>query len=476
MNKASEHNIDSVKTNIKILNPLHRARKADPRYDGTNNPNIPGQNNELNAWMDVTLNGEEIDDELRLDAAYAKRNFDNSRFHDIDDIPMCGPPKRYTDKDITVEHATATANMLMNDSNLRTCRKTGMKIPKGYSRPATSTVSRPPLQRSALDRRHGDRRHKYEQGHWNDRYDLGGTGWDTDVEIQSNDDDGIDHHNRDIGFTNQNVSDNITHRADDNEYSRDHQRGGRHQDYRETNWQMDSRQYQEPPTAQRAPNPKFNNHSRGKHTAEYSDSSSEDERNVRYGISACPNSRVREQLTYPHFSLEQISGFIGQNITFHQLSYDQFMAGELSTMISAQSLDEKLGRMELLQRISLWRLRSNVTWTQVRNTYAHIMRRIENRETSWGVDWDQSERHIYDKVGGASPMNKTDKVKKTQSDFVFFCKLFQKIEGCTKESPHNTKVGNSFRQVHHICAICWRRDRQRKEHSESSPECPYKEA
>ena len=72
MNKGSEHNIDSVKTNIKMLNPLRRARKADPRYDRTNNPNIPGQNNGLNAWMDVTLNGEEIDDELRLDAAYAK--------------------------------------------------------------------------------------------------------------------------------------------------------------------------------------------------------------------------------------------------------------------------------------------------------------------------------------------------------------------------------------------------------------------
>ena len=146
---------------------------------------------------------------------------------------MRGPPKRYTDKDITVEHATATANMLMNDSNLRTCRKTGMKIPKGYSRPPTSMVSRLPLQRPAPDRRHGDRCHKYKQGHWNDRYDLDGAGWDTDVEIQSDDDDDIDHHNRNIGFTNQNVSDNITHRADDNEYSRDHQRGGRHHDYRE---------------------------------------------------------------------------------------------------------------------------------------------------------------------------------------------------------------------------------------------------
>ena len=42
------------------------------------------------------------------------------------------------------------------------------------------------------------------------------------------------------------------------------------------------------------------------------------------GITAKPNSKVKEQLMYPHFSLGQISGFIGQNIQFHQLSYEQF--------------------------------------------------------------------------------------------------------------------------------------------------------
>ena len=36
---------------------------------------------------------------------------------------------------------------------------------------------------------------------------------------------------------------------------------------------------------------------------------------------------MREQLRYPHFSLGQVSGYIGLNIQFHNLSFDQFVAG-----------------------------------------------------------------------------------------------------------------------------------------------------
>ena len=70
----------------------------------------------------------------------------------------------------------------------------------------------------------------------------------------------------------------------------------------------------------------------------------EDDRNVKSGISARPNSNVKDQLTYPHFSLGQISGFIGQNISYHQLTYEQFMAGELSTIVNAQTTAEATGR------------------------------------------------------------------------------------------------------------------------------------
>ena len=83
---------------------------------------------------------------------------------------------------------------------------------------------------------------------------------------------------------------------------------------------------------------------------------------------------------------------------FHQLSYEQFVAGELATICYTTDEYEKEGRTELLQRISMWKMRANVTWPQVRNTYAHILRHIENREITWEADWDRYERHIYDRI------------------------------------------------------------------------------
>ena len=46
----------------------------------------------MNAWMDVELNADEIDNELKLDAKYAKINSDKNNFFDIDDVPIRGPP------------------------------------------------------------------------------------------------------------------------------------------------------------------------------------------------------------------------------------------------------------------------------------------------------------------------------------------------------------------------------------------------
>ena len=88
-------------------------------------------------------------------------------------------------------------------------------------------------------------------------------------------------------------------------------------------------------------------------------------RKVKSGISAKPMSSVKYQQKYPHFSLGQQTGFIGLNIQFNQLTYEQFMAGEMSTIINTKNDIECEGRMQLLCRIALWRLRAGVAWQQV---------------------------------------------------------------------------------------------------------------
>ena len=151
------------------------------------------------------------------------------------------------------------------------------------------------------------------------------------------------------------------------------------------------------------------------------------------------------------------------------------MAGEMVTITSTEDWLEAEGRTQLLQRIVLWKLRFNVTWAQIRNTYAHIIRKIENCEITWEADWDQFERHIYDKI--ATPGTKAEKLKKSvgQSEFTWFCKPYQKPDRCTCDSPHNDTIKGKTRLVHHICAACIQKDKAKRYHSESSPDCPMKE-
>ena len=93
---------------------------------------------------------------------------------------------------------------------------------------------------------------------------------------------------------------------------------------------------------------------------------------VQSGISAKPTSSVCEQMRYPHFSLGQEPGFIGVNIEFHQLMYEQFLAGELYTIMTTRNPTEREGRLELLQTISLWKHRwimgSNKKYVCTHNT------------------------------------------------------------------------------------------------------------
>ena len=377
----TEQHIQTIKSNVKQLNPLCRARAMHTSCQGHNNPNVPGQDNGMNAWMDVTLNPNSIDKELKLDAYYAKKNSDRNRCHDIDDVPMRGPPHRDDiPHNISVEEVTKTAEFLMNDDNLKICRRTGIMKPKNSPvRRPTSTVSawapheKPQYIQKAQNYRSQDRNyeeHRYEE-----------QGWDTDIEFSS--DNSIPDKNKasnDNQFSRMR-SDRGNRNMPSNQYSMRDRHSGRHDDRSQDIRTRDSEQPQ---------------NRRGKTPSEYFDSSSDSmsprkSRNNKSGINAKPTSNVCIQLRYPHFSLGQMSGFIGQNIQFHHLSYEQFMAGELATIMNCDNPAEATGRLHLLLRIASWKLRLNVTWPQIRNVFVHILRCIENCEITWTANWDKFE-------------------------------------------------------------------------------------
>ena len=179
---------------VKALNPLRRAHLTLAGMDGSNNPNIPGANNGMNAWVDVAMHGKDMDREIIYDARYAKNNADNSMFYDIDDVPTRGPPK-IPDLDRSIEELTETAKRLLNDQHVSVCRNTGIM---------KSTVSIPndakKQKRSPKDAKRKNTREpspdwKGRTAYQNPKYeryanimDQGPQGWDSESDMVSTSD------------------------------------------------------------------------------------------------------------------------------------------------------------------------------------------------------------------------------------------------------------------------------------------------
>ena len=85
--KGVEQVVEEVKNKVKKVNPLQKAHRVYTDTDGANNPNFEGENNGHNAWLDAQLS-KDMDHDMINDTRYAKRNADQNRFYDIDDVPM----------------------------------------------------------------------------------------------------------------------------------------------------------------------------------------------------------------------------------------------------------------------------------------------------------------------------------------------------------------------------------------------------
>ena len=78
----------------------------------------------MNAWLDAQLNGNTLDEEAIIQTAYVKRNSDNNRFYDIDNMASKGPVTQYTQKQIQ-----ETAKQLINNAGYTSiCRNTGIRL------------------------------------------------------------------------------------------------------------------------------------------------------------------------------------------------------------------------------------------------------------------------------------------------------------------------------------------------------------
>ena len=501
--------INKARQNARKLNPLRKTRRAYTGTDGSNNPNFPGQDNGHNAWLDAQLNAQEIDTELHLDTKYAKKNSDHNRMYDIDDIPIRGPPKQADiPSDISIEDATQLAEKLINeDYDLYNCRSSGIRkaIPKKDKRKVASTISRADSDYTGTDNhkyKYTQRGHNYRNRRDDSeryRYEMDDRNWDTDTDKcdttsisseeatvpKSNINKKRKHNKSDVNFRSplQLQAERDLERFRINRRERLEQPSRLRRDRYNNEWSDNGRRREERDTTYNTRKGRRTdryNENRGRNNSlsdEYSSRSPKRGQAIRSGINARPESSVCEQHTYPQFSLGQLSGYIGQILDYHKLTYEEFMAGELMTIKTARDPTEKVGRLDLLSNIAQWRLRSNVSWPQVRSAYATILRKVENREIDWEADWERQERHIYDKVAPVQTKiqrnTRTTNTSSTGNEVVWFCRNYQKIDGCPKDSPHGGRVGNTFKQLYHICAACWLKDKIKNTHPECSTECPH---
>ena len=477
--ESLDHRIMEVKNKVKNLNPLRRAKRVQATDQGQFNPNVPRQDNGLNAWLDANLNQSDNEGLDINETMYAKCNSDNNKCYDIDDVPIKGPVRKTGElnRDIIMQQVRDLAN---NDE-IPFCRSSGMRIVNAepsrkqvhiHEQQAGASTQRsraPPKVQQDRNRNVQDmlssnamrapvRSHirssvRYEtdvdnvgimDNHNNEWYDQVNDFseeednqqyyqdtpyWQEISQAQQshiiNDRDEIHNasaQNFDFrrGFRADPYAVRAKQHRDDRWHDEPHYYDNRvNKQVNRYNMMQPQCRYNEPQRLFRMERGRdrdreeINRRYRSGQSNDSNSVSSEssqarqgNQRKIRSGINAKPTSSVQEQLRYPHFSLGQISGFINMNLQFHNLTYEQFIAGELVTINNGMDLEERQGRTELLQRISQWQLRSNVTWPQVRNTCAHIIRRIENCEISWNADWDHFERFIYDKIGTLA-QNKT---------------------------------------------------------------------
>ena len=198
------------------------------------------------------------------------------------------------------------------------------------------------------------------------------------------------------------------------------------------------------------------------------------------GIKERLSDLVKQKHVYAHLGLPFEQSNQGR-LAFHELSYSQFVEGELGLILDVSlhvSQYEKEGRLQLLKKIS--QLQREYEWPAVREFYASVLFRIERGMLSWrNLDLAALEIQCLSRASLISVKDSNPNVhrpttvkRKMQDQQVFFCSPYQR--GMCWHNDKHTGVYNGREVVRlHICATCWQKDKKQSSHPESAPQCPH---
>ena len=159
---------------------------------------------------------------------------------------------------------------------------------------------------------------------------------------------------------------------------------------------------------------------------------------------ACLMDNIKSQEVLPHCYLNY--GFVTQVVEFHQITYEQYIASERKTLFKCSDPNEIRGCLNLLICISYLK-QKGYSWPNFRTLYAVIVNHIEKHESSWVSDW----RHIEDMVLDAAirvPGEKSGGHGMKNRVVQFYCRNFNKPEGCQLMPPMRLMWGGNTDRLH----------------------------
>ncbi len=121
---------------------------------------------------------------------------------------------------------------------------------------------------------------------------------------------------------------------------------------------------------------------------------------------------------------------------------------------------------------------------QARGLYFAQLSMIEQGRATWESSFAQIEANLsvcpslgkYGKKNGQSGQDRglSKGSYSSNKDRVWFCRDFQRPDGCNLKSGHSVMYNGRTYAAKHICARCWQDDKKELEHSESSRDCPHR--
>lgn len=201
---------------------------------------------------------------------------------------------------------------------------------------------------------------------------------------------------------------------------------------------------------------------------------------IKSGKFAKSHTDLVKEESWPHLNvLRQYS----RRTSFDQMDFEAFVAGETRVIGAMWGRNEQQakGRLKVLCRIAHWMCKCK-DWCAVRNIYKAIIESMEMGEAEWWHSFDSYESLLPPAASILEKLRKDDKWKDKEKDKdskktpeSFWCKDYQKGL-CSESSPHQLQLKPDEKPVSvlHMCALCYQKDKKKRDHPEGDPGCPHK--